>query len=74
MNKNTEHKDNFLKMFTDVAEKIIKKLFHLMKYCQKFYSFSFEHKVKVIIQINKLVEFIEEWIGKKDISLFQVLK
>lgn len=74
MNKNTEHKDNFLKMIVDVADKIIKKAFHLLKYCQKFYSFSFEHKIRVIIQINKLVEFIEEWTGKKDISLFQVLK
>lgn len=61
-------------MFVDVADKIIKKIFHLIKYCQKFYSFSFEHKVKAIIQINKLVEFIQEWTGKKDVSLYQVLK
>lgn len=61
-------------MFVEVADKIIKKIFHLIKYYQKFYSFSFEHKVKAIIQVNKLVEFIEEWTGKKDISLYQVLK
>ena len=63
-----------MKMLEDVAGKIVKKVFHLVKYSQKFFSLSFSHKVKIILEVDKLVEFLEEWTGKKDFSLFQVLK
>jgi hypothetical protein len=51
----TEHKDNCMKMMEEVGTKIVKKVFHLVKYSQKFFSLSFGHKVKVIIEINRLV-------------------
>jgi len=46
-------------MLEDVAKKIIKKVFHLIKYSQKFFSLSFAHKIKVVLEIDRLVVFLE---------------
>ena len=58
VNADTPHKDNCMKMMEDVASKIVKKVFHLVKYSQKFFSLSFSHKVKLILEVDKLVEFL----------------
>jgi hypothetical protein len=49
VNADTPHKDNCMKMMEDVANKILKKVFHLLKYTHKFFSLSFTHKVKIIL-------------------------